>query len=257
MHKLRLVLLLSVMGFSQASMAQSASSPGVVGGAYAGGGVNTPSSSESMLFMQLQQIQSELAQLRGMVEEQQEQIRRLQREGLDRYQDLDQRISAAASQSVSAGSQHSASEAPVAPVAPTNNTAAAAHTPQQSADPEQERLYYDAAFDLVKAKDFDRASQAFNAFLRKYPSSQYAANAQYWLGEISLAKGDFRGAAQAFGSVVQNYPKHSKVPDSLYKLADSEQRQGNTDKAQGILRQIISQYPDSSAAQLAKRQLKL
>ena len=50
-------------------------------------------------------------------------------------------------------------------------------------DPAKEKLYYDAAFDLIKSKDFDKASQAFNAFLRKYPNSQYSGNAQYWLGE--------------------------------------------------------------------------
>jgi TolA-binding protein len=60
-------------------------------------------------------------------------------------------------------------------------------------DPAKEKLYYDAAFDLIKAKDFDKASQAFTAFLRKYPNSQYAGNAQYWLGEVNLAKGDLQG----------------------------------------------------------------
>jgi len=30
---------------------------------------------------------------------------------------------------------------------------------------------------------------------------------------------------------------------------------GNRDKAQGILRQVIAQYPNTSAAQLAQRQL--
>lgn len=255
----RLLLTLLVASLSQTGFAQTSASPG---GAYAGGGVNGPSSSESMLFMQLQQMQGEMAQLRGMLEEQQEQIRRLQREGLERYQDLDQRVTAAATRApapvapdASAGGSsatpnsvgHTANNA--APVAPQNAAA--------PGDPEKERLYYDTAFDLVKNKDFDKASQAFAAFLRKYPNSQYAANAQYWLGEVSLAKGDLKGAGQAFAAVAQNYPKHSKVPDSLYKMSDVESRLGNVDKAQSILKQIISQYPDSSAAQLARRQLKL
>nr|BFE94727.1 hypothetical protein GCM10020185_52630 [Pseudomonas brassicacearum subsp. brassicacearum] len=94
----------------------------------------------------------------------------------------------------------------------------------------RKKLYYDAAFDLIKAKDFDKASQAFAAFLRKYPNSQYAGNAQYWLGEVNLAKGDLQGAGQAFAKVSQLYPKHAKVPDSLYKLADVERRLGHTDK---------------------------
>jgi len=55
--------------------------------------------------------------------------------------------------------------------------------------------------------------------------------------------------------VSQAYPQHNKVPDSLYKLADVEIRLGNRDKAQGILREVIAQYPNTSAAQLAQRQL--
>ncbi len=123
-------------------------------------------------------------------------------------------------------------------------------------DPAKEKLYYDAAFDLIKSKDFDKASQAFNAFLRKYPNSQYSGNAQYWLGEVNLAKGDLQGAGQAFARVSQSYPSSQKVPDSLYKLADVERRLGNNDKAKGILQQVISQYPGTSAAQLAQRDLK-
>ncbi len=207
-------------------------------GAYAGGGANSPSSAEGMLFMQLQQMQNDITQLRGQLEEQQNQLQQLKREGLERYQDLDRRLSASPSQG-----------------AGQNNAVLAAQASTQPADPAKERLYYEAAFDLIKAKDFDKASQAFNAFLNKYPNSQYAGNAQYWLGEVNLAKGDLPGAEQAFTKVGQLYPNHAKVPDSLYKLADIEQRMGNADKAHSILQQVVAQYPSSSAAQLAQRQL--
>jgi len=221
-------------------------------GAYAGGGATAPSSAQGMLFMQLQQMQEEIAQLRGMLEEQQNQIQRLQQEGLERYQDLDRRLS-----SGSAAGNQPAPSSNVAASAGTSAPAAASQGQSQSAsgDPAKEKLYYDAAFDLIKAKDFDKASQAFAAFLRKYPDSQYAGNAQYWLGEVNLAKGDLQGAGQAFARVSQAYPQHNKVPDSLYKLADVEIRLGNRDKAQGILREVIAQYPNTSAAQLAQRQL--
>jgi tol-pal system protein YbgF len=136
--------------------------------------------------------------------------------------------------------------APVAPAAPANGA---------PGDPAKEKLFYDAAFDLIKAKDFAKADQAFSAFLRKYPTSQYAGNAQYWLGEVKLAQGDLQGAGRAFAQVSQGYPSHQKVADSLYKLADVEQRLGNPDKARGILQQVIAQYPGTSAAQLAQRDL--
>jgi len=265
MGKCQRVLALMVLGLPLAALAEvpvvdsnaaygsSGYPPAGYGtsGAYAGGGATAPASAQSQLFMQLQQMQQELSQLRGMVEEQQNEIQRLQQEGLERYQSLDQRLSggAPATQNSPAAGAINAGGAPVAPA----NTPAASNQP---GDPAKEKLYYDASFELIKAKDFDKASQAFEAFLRKYPGSQYAGNAQYWLGEVNLTQGRLQAAGQAFAKVSQNYPSHAKVPDSLYKLADVEQRLGNNDKAKGILQQVIAQFPSSSAAQLAQRDLK-
>ena len=224
-------------------------------GAYAGGGVTAPVSAQGELFNQLQQMQEQIARQQGVIEVLQNDVSRMKQEALERYQDLDRRIGsggapAAAPENSPAGGNSAAGAAAGA--------GAAAQAPAASSepgDPAKEKLYYDAAFDLIKAKDFDKASLAFAAFLRKYPNSQYAGNAQYWLGEVNLAKGDLQGAGQSFAKVSQLYPKHNKVPDSLYKLADVERRLGHADKVKGILQQVVSQYPGTSAAQLAQRDL--
>ena len=226
-------------------------------GAYAGGGVSAPVSAQGELFNQLQSMQQQIERQQGAIEVLQNDVARMKQENLERYQDLDRRIGtgvapAATPENSSGGGELNA------PAAAAGAGAAAAQAPaagSEPADPAKEKLYYDAAFDLIKAKDFDKASQAFAAFLRKYPNSQYAGNAQYWLGEVNLAKGDLQGAGQAFAKVSQLYPKHAKVPDSLYKLADVERRLGHTDRVKGILQQVVSQYPGTSAAQLAQRDL--
>ncbi|WP_040261061.1 tol-pal system protein YbgF [Pseudomonas massiliensis] len=225
-------------------------------GAYAGSGASSaPVSAQGELFMQLQQMQEDIARLRGQLEVQQNQIQQMKQEALDRYQDLDRRIGTGAPVQQSAPADASqipaTGGAPGADMAPADQPAANA----EPADPAKEKLYYDAAFDLIKAKDFDKASQAFSAFLRKYPNSQYAGNAQYWLGEVNLAKGDLQGAGQAFAKVSQLYPKHPKVPDAMYKLADVERRLGHTDRVKPILQQVVSQFPGTAAAQLAQRDL--
>lgn len=229
---------------------------GATGAAYAGGAATTaaPASPQAELFLQLQQLQEEVARLRGTLEEQQYEIQRLKQESLERYQDLDSRLSS------SAAAQAPAPLAPAAAPASAAQAPGAAPAPAPAAngapgDPAKEKLFYDAAFDLIKAKDFAKADQAFTAFLRKYPNSQYSGNAQYWLGEVKLAQGDLQGAGRAFAQVSQSYPQHQKVADSLYKLADVEQRLGNTAKAKGILQQVLAQYPGTSAAQLAQRDL--
>ncbi|UUQ63714.1 tol-pal system protein YbgF [Pseudomonas fuscovaginae UPB0736] len=223
-------------------------------GAYAGSGASAPVSAQGELFNQLQRMQDQIAQQQGVIEVLQNDVARMKQENLERYQDLDRRIgsggapaAAAPDNSSSGGNTNAAAGAAPAAQAPAASS--------EPGDPAKEKLYYDAAFDLIKAKDFDKASQAFGAFLRKYPNSQYAGNAQYWLGEVNLAKGDLQGAGQAFAKVSQLYPKHAKVPDSLYKLADVERRLGHTDKVKGILQQVVSQYPGTSAAQLAQRDL--
>jgi tol-pal system protein YbgF len=226
-------------------------------GAYAGGAASAPASAQGMLFNQLQQMQDQISRQQGVIEELQNQVARMKQESLERYQDLDRRIGSGAAPAATPENSSAGGDASAAAGAAAG-AGAAAQAPAASTepgDPAKEKLYYDAAFDLIKAKDFDKASQAFAAFLRKYPNSQYAGNAQYWLGEVNLAKGDLQGAGQAFAKVSQLYPKHAKVPDSLYKLADVERRLGHTDKVKGILQQVVAQYPGTSAAQLAQRDL--
>ncbi|AZF33647.1 Tol-Pal system TPR repeat containing exported protein YbgF [Pseudomonas sp. R4-35-07] len=227
-------------------------------GAYAGGAATAAPSAQGELFNQLQRMQDQLAQQQGAIEVLQNQVNQLKQEGLERYQDLDRRIGAGVAPAATPDNSSAGGTPSAAAGGAAAGAAAASQAPAASSepgDPAKEKLYYDAAFDLIKAKDFDKASQAFTAFLRKYPNSQYAGNAQYWLGEVNLAKGDLQGAGQAFAKVSQLYPKHAKVPDSLYKLADVERRLGHADKVKGILQQVVAQYPGTSAAQLAQRDL--
>lgn len=217
-------------------------------GTATGGGAGASLSAQGQLFMQLQQMQEEIATLRGMLEEQQYEVRQLRQESLERYQTLDSRLSQNSAQTASQGSVQ-----PSSSMGAGNSAASASQT---GADPAQEKLYYEASFDLIKQREFDKAQQAFTAFLRKYPNGQYAGNAQYWLGEVYIVQGDLQAAGKAFALVSHNYPEHNKVPDSLYKLADVERRLGRSDKARVILQQVVTQYPSSSAAQLAQQDLR-
>lgn len=206
-------------------------------------------SSEGQLFQQLYQLQQEVTLLRGMLEEQSYKIKQMEQDQLDRYKDIDSRLSGM--NSAPASSSGGASPDAADTQEPAANAGASAAPP----DPEREKLMYDASFDLVKARDFEKAAQAFTAFLRRYPDSQYAGNAQYWLGEVYLVQSDLESAGRAFAQVISRYPDHRKESDAMYKLGDVERRLGRDDKARELFQQVISKYPDSSAAQLAGREL--
>lgn len=218
------------------------------------GNANSSLSGQAQVFMQLQDMQNQINQLRGTVEEQQLLIKQLQKESLDRYQELDKRLSNTNTQTpvnnTAGGGTNNAIDANASLTPPAGTTKAT--TP---ADPEQEKLYYDASFSLIQKKDYPKAEQAFTAFLNKFPNSQYAGNAQYWLAEVNLAQDKQQEASINFNKVIQQYPNHNKVPDAMYKLATVQNQLGNKAKAKELLTQLTTKYPSSSAATLAKRML--
>lgn len=206
---------------------------------------------EGQLLQQLYQMQQEVSMLRGLLEEQEYKLKKLEQDQLDRYEDLDRRLSnissGASAPSGASGSENSVSLPPIEPT-PSNGE-------QAVADPAREKLLYEAAFDQVKARNFEKAEMAFSAFLRRYPQSDYAGNAQYWLGEVYLVQGNLDAAGKAFAKVLSQYSQHRKGPDALYKLAEVEQRLGNAQKATELYQEVLKNHPDAAAAQLARRAL--
>ncbi|QJD57538.1 tol-pal system protein YbgF [Pseudomonas sp. gcc21] len=229
---------------------------------------------EGQLMQQLDQLQQEVSMLRGLLEEQEHRLKQLEQNQLDQYEDLDRRLTSLTGGTTAPsrnGAGNTSPDDPLATVQPPTNQGPAVNPPaaqpqaggnrpdgaSQSApaDPEREKLLYEAAFDLVKTRDFEKAAMAFNAFLRRYPDSTYAGNAQYWLGEVHLAQSDLDSAGRAFAQVISNFQGHRKEADALYKLADVERRLGNPDKARQLYQEVLSKHPGSSAAQLARRDL--
>lgn len=215
-------------------------------------------SMEGQLMQQLDQLQQEVSMLRGLLEEQGHKLKQMEQDQLDRYEDLDRRLSSGTG--APAGTEDgrdssSASDSAIDALATVQPPAAAQSGGTAPPDPEREKLLYEAAFDLVKARDFEKAITAFTAFLRRYPDSEYAGNAQYWLGEVYLAESDLDSAGRSFAQVVSRYSGHRKEADALYKLADVERRLGNRAKALELYQQVLSRHPGSSAAQLARRDM--
>lgn len=110
---------------------------------------------------------------------------------------------------------------------------------------------YDAAFSLVKDKQFDKAIEAFTAFLGKHPDDPRAENAAYWRAECFYAKGDHAKAAEQLEALLGRGAAGKKTPDALLKLGMSYARLGNKDKAREAFARLRSQFPKSDAARKA------
>ena len=192
------------------------------------------------LFYQLQLLQQEVRELRGLVEEQGHQIKRMARDQQEQYIDLDRRVSGLRG-------------APAAPAAASGSTTASPGVGAAAAAASgSEREAYTSAFNLMKEQQFDASTAAFNRLIVDYPNGQYTPNAFYWLGELYLAKTQFEQARQSFAQVTNLYPTHQKVPDALYKLGVVYHRLGDTRRSLEFLDRVRREHPQSSAAGLAQ-----
>ena len=213
------------------------------------------------LFYQIQQLQQEVMRLNGKVEEQAHELRKLKEESLQRYVDLDKRLSAAGGSAPVAGPDGDSGSSPAvvaAPVvaAPVDTAPAVSSGLSQTAEQPGEGEAYRAAYALVRGQKFDQAIPAFQKFLQDYPAGKYAPNAHYWLGELYLVvqPPDLESARQSFRLLLSQYPDNNKAPDALYKLGKVQFMKGNREKAREYLDRVIREYgsTNNSAVKLAR-----
>jgi tol-pal system protein YbgF len=188
------------------------------------------------LLRQLEELQTEVRQLRNNVEVQGHELEQLKGRQRALYDDLDKRLR-------DAERRGSATTEPVTPA-----SAAAPDTPRVTTAPQQKE--YDAAFELMKQGLYDRAVKAFRAFLARYPDSGLADNAQYWIAEGNYVLRNYKLALEEFTKVV-NAPQNPKAPDALLKIGYVHYELGAYDKARKSLGEVQERYPGTSVAKLA------
>lgn len=118
-----------------------------------------------------------------------------------------------------------------------------------------DKAAYQTAFDLLKDSQYDRAISAFQSFLSTYPNSQFADNAQYWLGEAHYVNKAFPEALAAFQRMVESYPQSRKLPDALLKIGFCDYELKQLPAARDVLTQLTLKFPDTPSANLAKQRL--
>lgn len=218
------------------------------------GSISTPATSDAKAqqFYQLQQLQQEVMQLRGLVEQQAFELKRVKQQRMDDYLDLDRRISTLSKPGVGANNIGNTAAAAMVtkPVVGVVNSAPSA-TSQLSGG---EMQAYRAAIDLVLNKnDYAQGEVLLQNYIRDYPNGKYLVNCQYWLGQIYLAKSDYEQAKQRFLIVSGQHPKHDKAPDARFKLGKVYHLLGDSANAKPYLQQAAA--GSGNVASLAKAYL--
>lgn len=122
-------------------------------------------------------------------------------------------------------------------------------------DPAEARAAYNRAFDLLKEAQYEAAISALKAYLRDYPGSDDAGNAQYWLGEAYFVMRDYEQAIEAYQTLINNYPGSSQVPQARLKIGYSQHELGDIASARDTLQNVRQSYAGSTVARLAEDRL--
>ncbi len=115
--------------------------------------------------------------------------------------------------------------------------------------------------DYRRAKrDYDKgnlelAKLEFEEYLRLYPDSELAPNAQFWLAECYFKSGDLRQAVREFKKVYTEFPQNNKMADAILNEAYAHLRLGENEEGVRLLKKVISEYAVTPAAQSAKIKL--
>lgn len=128
--------------------------------------------------------------------------------------------------------------------APADNTTVAALPPQGDTDDE----LYRNAYEFVLQGDYGTAEAGFRSLIERFPQSDHASDAHFWLGEALLAQQRPREAAEIFLSASRTYPQARKAPDTLFKLGVSLAAMNQRDVACATFREVLQRYPQVSAA---------
>lgn len=127
----------------------------------------------------------------------------------------------------------------------------------------QELRDYEAGIAVYREGRYADAIDQFRGFLQNYPSSEYADNALFWIGECHFKLGEYERAVLTFEDVVRNHSDGNKVPDALYRQGvalielgrKSGQEREYIPAAREIFERIVKEYPDSERVPEAKTQL--
>ena len=117
-----------------------------------------------------------------------------------------------------------------------------------------QRMYDNSLADYA-AGQWELAVSGFESYIRMFPRSPLADDAQLNIGNSHYSEGRFQDAVEAFQKVIRDYPQSDSVPAAWYKLGLTYDRLGQPDLARKAFDTVMKNFPTASEAILAKQRL--
>jgi TolA-binding protein len=140
-----------------------------------------------------------------------------------------------------------------APPAPPDSAPAPTGIAAVGASPE--KLWAGAYADYTQAQ-YDLAILGFEAYIKSFPTSVKASEAQVNICNAYLQQGKYDKARDACDVAIRTYPTGTTIPEAYYRKGLALQSLKQLDLARQAYETAVQKYPESAAATLANQKLR-
>lgn len=114
---------------------------------------------------------------------------------------------------------------------------------------------FDSAQSDYYSGQYDLAVLGFADYIKSYPKSEQADDAQVYICTAYLQDGKNDKAVEACDLAIRTYPSGDKIPDAYYKKGLALQNLRDLNGAREAWEHVVKTNPDSDAGRLAKQRL--
>ena len=209
--------------------------------------------SQTELLLQIDQLRQETQALRGLMEELSYQLSQMSSDQKTRYLDLDQRLGELVRIQKDLVTAQSTQMTPSTGSAVDGSDGSLANQNQTPEISDQDA--YDAAFQLIRERQFDAALGAMESFVQTYPDSDLVLDARFWRGQVFDVLGRDQEAIEVFKSLTLVAPDYRRILQVKVKFGKLLVKNQDVMNGRKILQEVITQAPESVEAGLASREL--
>jgi len=103
--------------------------------------------------------------------------------------------------------------------------------------------------------EYDLAIEGFQAYIKNFPRSDWADDAQVNICNAYINQGKYDKAVDACDTAIRTYPNTNSVPEAYYRKGLALKQLKQFDRAREALEYVLKTYPDTQAAILAQQTL--
>jgi tol-pal system protein YbgF len=122
--------------------------------------------------------------------------------------------------------------------------------------PANAEVLYSSALRDFTGGNYAISRQEFTDYLKYFPDTDLASNAEFYLGEIAYSTEDYKASMTHYNAVITNYPKSFKLAAAHLKKGQALLQLGQRASATREFREVLKDFPGTDEARRAQYQLK-